>query len=175
MALKEGETLGPWLLGEKLGEGGNAVVFKATSDEYPEPVALKILKSRKPGGEPYRRFAAEVRVLGDIGDFKGVLPLLAADLPEDLAAGARPWLAMPLAESIRVALAEAPLDAVIQAMADVADTLSRLAVDHRLAHRDLKPANLYGSGDGALVGDFGLVALPVVSTVGRISHNSPRV
>ena len=31
MSLKEGETLGPWLLGEKLGEGGNAVVFKATS------------------------------------------------------------------------------------------------------------------------------------------------
>lgn len=104
MTLKEGETLGPWLLGEKLGEGGNAVVFNATSEEYPEPVALKVLKSRKPGGEPYRRFAAEVGVLTHLGDFEGVLPLLASDLPEDLAAGDRPWLAMPLAAGIRVAL-----------------------------------------------------------------------
>lgn len=160
MALKEGEALGPWLLGEKLGEGGNAVVFKATSEEYPVPVALKVLKSKKPGGEPYRRFVAEVGVLTHLGDFEGVLPLLASDLPEDLAAGDRPWLAMPLAAGIRAALAETSLGAVIDAMADVADTLSRLAAEHRIAHRDLKPANLYGSGGRALVGDFGLVALP---------------
>jgi serine/threonine protein kinase len=160
MVLREVERLGPWLLGEKLGEGGNALVFAATSEDFPEPVALKILKSRRPDREPYRRFAAEVAALGDLGDFDGVLPLLAAEVPDELGPDERAWLAMPIAEGIRLALSEAPLDAVIEAMADVAETLARLASERQIAHRDLKPANLYRKVGKALVGDFGLVAMP---------------
>jgi len=160
VALKEGEMLGQWLLGRELGAGGNAIVFEATSSEFPEPVALKVLKSRKPDREPYRRFVAEVETLRKLGDLDGILPLLAAGLPKEPAVGDYPWLAMPVAEGIRAALSKSPLDAVIDAMAEVAETLARLAAEHQIAHRDLKPANLYRDDGRALVGDFGLVSLP---------------
>jgi serine/threonine protein kinase len=160
MVLKEGERLGPWLLGRKLGAGGNAVVFEATSEEFPEAVALKILKTQKPDREPYRRFVAEVAALRSLGDLEGVLPLLAANLPEAPRGEDRAWLAMPEAQGIREALAGSSLDTVIEAMADVAGTLARLASDRGIAHRDLKPANLYQLDGRTLVGDFGLIALP---------------
>jgi serine/threonine protein kinase len=160
MALKEGEMLGQWLLHRELGSGGNAVVFEATSSEFPEPIALKVLKSRKPDREPYRRFVAEIETLRKLGDLDGILPLLAAGLPEEPTAGDHPWLAMPVAENIRAALSESSLDSVVDAMAEVAETLARLAAEYQIAHRDLKPANLYRDDVRALVGDFGLVAFP---------------
>jgi serine/threonine protein kinase len=160
VTLRERGTIGPWLLGRELGKGGNAIVFEATSDDFPDPVALKVLKSSKPDREPYRRFVAEVATLRDLGDFDGILPLIAAGLPDAPTAGDRPWLAMPIAQGIRGALSGTSLNAVIEAMADVAETLSRLEAEHGIAHRDLKPANLYGTNGKALVGDFGLVAVP---------------
>jgi serine/threonine protein kinase len=47
----EPRTIGPWTLGERLGEGGNAKVFRATRPGQPEEVALKIVNA-KPLREP---------------------------------------------------------------------------------------------------------------------------
>jgi len=45
-------------------------------------------------------------------------------------------------------------------LARIAETLSVLATEKRLAHRDIKPGNLYSLDDQWLVGDFGLVDVP---------------
>ena len=152
--------MGPWRLIAILGEGGNALVWRAVkaSDGEPE-IALKVLKSPKVGGEPYRRFKNEVAALQRVDD-PGVLPLLEAHLPDPLSKGDPAWLAMPVATPLDGALAGASLEQVVDACATIAETLGRLRSDHHLGHRDIKPGNLYQLDGRWLVGDFGLISDP---------------
>jgi hypothetical protein len=88
---------------------------------------------------------------------------LDAYLPEKVSREDSAWLAMPIATPLAQALVGESLEAVIAAVAAVADALARLKAEHGLAHRDIKPGNLYQLGGEALVGDFGLVAVPDVA------------
>lgn len=152
--------LGPWRIGEKLGQGGNAKVYRAENVETGVHAALKEINARRVNREPYQRFVTEIETLRRIGDRPGILPLLDANIPESPSEGDQPWLVMPVAELLRSALADADLAAVVTAVAEIAGTLAGLRAEHQLAHRDLKPANLYVLDGKAVVGDFGLVALP---------------
>lgn len=152
--------LGPWRLGEKLGEGGNGIVWEAEHAETGQRVALKVIKTRKVDREPYQRFLAEIRTLRQIREHPRVLPLLDAHVPEEPSKTDKPWFVMPIASSLAGELQEKNLAAVVAAVATIAETLAALREEHRLAHRDIKPANLYWLEENALIGDFGLVALP---------------
>jgi serine/threonine protein kinase len=156
-----GALIGGWLLGRKLGAGGNAVVWEATRGGD-APVALKVLNTLKASQEPYRRFVREVETMRSLAESEGVLPLLDAHLPSRPSRRDPAWLAMPIATPISEALAGRPLEEVVRAMAGVAATLAHLTRSHQLAHRDVKPGNLYELQGEWLVGDFGLVAVPDV-------------
>lgn len=160
----EPRLIGPWTLVEELGSGGNATVYRATSDRFSDPVALKVINTTKAAREPYRRFVREIEFLQKLEDESGVLPVLDAHLPEVPTKTDRPWLAMPIARTLSQALADEPLETVVTALAAVARCLTRLA-DQGIAHRDIKPDNLYELGGQWLVGDFGLVALPEESNL----------
>lgn len=160
MAGAHGQRIGPWVLGDQLGRGGNAVVFSATRDGDESRVALKVLNTTKVDREPYQRFVREIEFLRQHQSVSGLLPLLDAYLPDVPTKADQPWLAMPIAMPIADALQGRPLDEVVVAMATIADTLWRLQRDHDIAHRDIKPGNLYRLGDAWLIGDFGLVAMP---------------
>jgi serine/threonine protein kinase len=163
---EERRTVGPWLLGERLGRGGNATVWKATRPGTGGAVALKVINATKAQRESYRRFVQEIEFLRSLRDEDGVLPLLDAHLPDRPSATERPWLAMPIATLIREALDGKPLEVVVAAAAEVAATLARLAANG-VAHRDIKPGNLYKLDDRWLVGDFGLVAAPDMDELTR--------
>lgn len=165
--MNEPRQLGPWILGEKLGQGGNATVWRATREEGGAEVALKLIQAKKATKEPYRRFIREIETLRSLGDFPGVLPLLDAYLPEEPNGDDVPWLAMPIARPLSQALAEATLETIVGAVADIAATLARLSAEHGIGHRDIKPANLYEREGALLVGDFGLVAVPDVAELTR--------
>jgi hypothetical protein len=164
----EQSQIGPWTTHEKLGEGGNAVVWRASRGD--EEVALKVINATKTNREPYRRFVNEIKFLRSLDDLSGVLPLLDAYLPENPSRYDRPWLAMPRATPIARALNGATLETVVDALAAIAETLARLA-DGRVGHRDVKPGNLYELNGEWLVGDFGLVAAPDLEGVTR--HGQP--
>jgi serine/threonine protein kinase len=166
LVANEQSTVGPWLLGERLGRGGNATVWKATREGWEVPVALKVISATKPQRESYRRFVQEIEFLRGLPDEDGVLPLLDAHLPDRPTAADRPWLAMPIAVPIRDALAGESLEVVVAALAEIAGTLARLA-ERGVAHRDLKPGNLYELEGRWIVGDFGLVAAPDVDELTR--------
>jgi Protein kinase domain len=151
--------VGAWELLARLGTGGNATVWRATRGDGRGEVALKVLHSTKVGGEPYRRFQAEVAALRQIDDL-GVLPLLDSYLPDALSKNDPAWLAMPIAEPITDALEGQSLDTVVEVAATVAATLDRLRKSHGFAHRDIKPGNLYRFENRWVIGDFGLVAGP---------------
>jgi hypothetical protein len=151
--------IGPWTCLQQIDRGGNATVWRATRDGGVTEVALKVLDAKRQDSERFQRFAQEVSVLRSLGEFRGVLPLLDACVPE---AGSREaaWLAMPIATPMREAVSDAPLETVVEAVRGVAETLARLQWEHHIGHRDIKPGNLYELGGEWLVGDFGLVDLP---------------
>lgn len=141
-----------------LGEGGNAHVYRARRATDLEPLALKVQDSRR--GERYDRFRDEVAFLDARRSYPGILPLIDAYAPPSLAAGARGWLAMPIAIPVGRALGVEPsLDRVLAAVAAFARTLSALA-DEGAFHRDIKPQNLFRLDAEWVLGDFGLVAYP---------------
>ena len=152
--------LGPWRLLDRLGRGGNAQVWRVEHVDSGELAALKEINARRVDREPYQRFITEIETLRGLGDYPGVLPLIDDHVPKHPSEADGPWLVMPIAQPIRTALAEADLPAVVRAVQRIADTLARLQSEHGLGHRDVKPANLYELAGQALVGDFGLVALP---------------
>lgn len=151
-----------WSITKLLGRGGNAEVFVATDGE--REVALKVLKTRRPESEQYARFRHEIELLQRHGGDEGVLPIIEAHLPEAPTKNDRAWIAMPVAQLMREALADASMDVTGSAIAAVSQTLARLAV-HGVAHRDLKPDNLYQHEGKWVVGDFGLVHLPDLAEV----------
>lgn len=156
---RESQKVGNWSLVEWLGTGGNAEVWKALHNDGTE-AALKILFSRNPNAEPYKRFKAEIELLRSLGSWPGVLPIIDASLPDKPERREPAWLAMPLAVPLRIALASASgLPSVVEAIATIAETLASLA-EKNISHRDIKPDNLYRYGDAWAVGDFGLASYP---------------
>jgi serine/threonine protein kinase len=158
--VNERQTVGPWTIGECLGRGGNATVWKATRPGNMTAVALKLINTTKVEREPYQRFVREIEFLRDHQDIPGLLLLLDAHLPDRPDKTDQPWLAMPIATPIAQALEGRPLTHVVAAAAAIADTLARLQHESGIAHRDIKPGNLYELDGRWLIGDFGLIAVP---------------
>jgi serine/threonine protein kinase len=122
-------------------------------------VAIKELKTRRIDKEPYLRFRDEVSFHRG-GPHRGVLPVIGAEVPETPSEEQPAWLAMPIAETVREALGDAPtLDEVVGAVRAYATTLAALA-EQGVHHRDLKPDNLFRLDHEWVVGDFGLVTWP---------------
>jgi protein kinase-like protein len=154
--VKAGDRIDGWTLDSLLGQGGNAEVWRARHGEFGD-CALKVL-SRK-GGDRWQRFRDEVAIMRELGEHPGVLPLLAARLPES-SSREPAWLATPVAEKATDVLAsDTPLAGVVDAVRDYALTLADLAAK-AISHRDLKPDNLFRYEDRWVIGDFGLVTYP---------------
>jgi len=153
-------ALGPWKLKDELGRGGNGTVWRVEHVDSGVNAALKEIFARKVDREPYKRFVTEIETLQALGEFPGVLPLVDSHVPSDPKAKDQPWLVMPIAAPLSKALADQDIKVLVDAVASIAETLAALRDEHGIAHRDIKPANLYELETKALVGDFGLVALP---------------
>src|SRR5215218_8155702 len=84
---------GQWRLLDRLGKGGNGVVWRAVGDDGRE-AAIKVLS--RSGADRWARFLDEIRFLLDGPQRRGVMPLCDADLDAD-----PPYYVMPVATGLR--------------------------------------------------------------------------
>jgi serine/threonine protein kinase/tetratricopeptide (TPR) repeat protein len=164
-----GQTLGPYRVLEKLGEGGMGEVYRARDARLGRDVAIKVLPAEFAADpDRLRRFGQEARaasalshpnilVVHDIGSHEGA-PYLVTELLEGGTLRAR------LGRGVL-----SPAEAVELAV-QVASGLSA-AHEKGITHRDVKPENLFVTRDGHVkILDFGLAKL--LRPTGEITADS---
>ncbi|GAB3175753.1 hypothetical protein GCM10027059_49630 [Myceligenerans halotolerans] len=169
-----GERVGDYTLGESLGHGGFAHVYRAEARDGGE-VAVKILTGLPDDARD--RFEQEAELLEQIGG-RGFPRFVESDMD-----ASQPWFAMELVpgstllERVR---AEGPLSGrdALRLAEQVVDALLVLQ-DARCLHRDLKPANIMVEGDRAVLIDLGIAKVFDAATstqpAGTVSYMAPEL
>jgi serine/threonine-protein kinase len=155
-----GAKIGPFVLLEKLGEGGSSVVFRAqrTQDDFVQQVALKVLRHHLYTHDERRRFRDERRALGQLRH-AGIARLIEGGITDS----GTPYIALEFVqgETLMTHARRYHLDIGTRLRLFV-DVCRAVEAAHRalIVHRDLKPSNvLVGvEGDVKLL-DFGIAKL----------------
>ncbi|MFT5583253.1 MAG: tetratricopeptide (TPR) repeat protein [Cognaticolwellia sp.] len=161
--------LGPFLLQERLADGGMAQLWRAQATHSGTPVAIKVLSETTTERER-TALAREVRAVAALNHPNIVRVLDSGQVPSGhpLLPGGAPYLAMELARggSLAQRVGQIPWPR-LQGM--LADILAGLAHAHArgVVHLDIKPGNVLLSQTAqAILADFGL-AHALGSAVGR--------
>lgn len=157
-------TLGPYILLERLGQGGMGQVFKARHQVMNRVVALKVIRGERLGNaEAVARFRREIQTTAQLAHPHIVLAHDAGQV------GDQHFLVMEFIQGMdlaRLIKKMGPLP-VAQACDYVRQAALGLQHAHErgLVHRDIKPSNLLVSADGMVkVLDLGL-ARPLPANV----------
>jgi serine/threonine-protein kinase len=174
----EGQTLGPYRIVGKLGEGGMGAVYRARDARLGRDVALKLLPDTF-SDDPDRiaRFDREAHVLASL-NHPNVATIYGLEQFET-----HQIIVMELVEgeTLEARLSRGPLQVedVRRVGAQIADALDA-AHERGVVHRDLKPSNVIVRPDGTVkVLDFGLAktqetsALPSDVAMSRTVTSGP--
>ena len=157
MTFRDGSTVGPYEIRERVGVGGMGEVYRAIDSRLNRTVAIKVIPAAA-AGDPARRerFRREARTISslnhphictiyDVGQHDGVDYLVMEYLEGETLAARLDRCRdhpLPLKEALRYAI-------------EIADALDQ-AHRHGVVHRDVKPANIMLTAGGAKLLDFGL-------------------
>jgi serine/threonine protein kinase/tetratricopeptide (TPR) repeat protein len=153
-----GQTLGHYLIVEKIGAGGMGEVYRAHDEQLDRDVALKVLPAGLLADEAARkRFRNEALALAKL-NHPNIETVHEFGSERDL-----DFLVMELIHGVPLSkkLSEGPLDEALTRKlgAQLAEAMAA-AHSQGVIHRDLKPDNLYITTEGRLkILDFGLAKL----------------
>jgi WD40 repeat protein/tRNA A-37 threonylcarbamoyl transferase component Bud32 len=165
-------VLGPYVLLERLGEGGMGQVFKARHQLMNRVVAIKLIrKERLASPDAVRRFLREVQAVSQLSHPNIVIAHDAAQV------GDTHFLVMEFVDGTDLARVvkdrgALPADKACEYIRQAALGLQH-AHEHGMVHRDIKPANLLVTGRTGVVKllDMGLARLqPGVDPDDPTSH-----
>ncbi len=155
-----GQRLGPWLLGEVIGQGGMGSVYLGVraDGQFEMRAAVKILRRGMETGQLLARFRYERQILAQLSH-----PGIAQLLDGGSTADGRPYLVMEYVDG-------KPLDVYSRecnlGIADRCRLFTKVceavSYAHRnlVVHRDLKPSNILVTADGSpRLLDFGIAKL----------------
>lgn len=146
--------LGDFELGDVLGRGGSATVYRARHRTLDAIVALKRWDEVVSAGER-TRFLGECQLQWRLSEHSNIVRLYWARAPRD----EPPWLAMELYEMSLADRLRAGADlSMAERFAIAEELLAGLAAIHDLGHlhRDVKPGNVLLKDGRAALGDLGI-------------------
>lgn len=154
-----GRQIGDFIIKDRIGRGGMALVYRAHQPSVNRDVALKIIRLDQENTDEHfkERFAKEAAVVASLEHIH-ILPIYNYGIQDNIA-----YLAMRLLRggTLRDLLAEGPLplEQVENLFNQLAKALS-YAHSKGVIHRDLKPSNIMfdDSGD-VFLADFGLAKI----------------
>ena len=154
-----GQKLGPYVVKDRLGQGGMGAVYLATDLSLDRKVALKVLLARHAGDEEFiARFQREARASAKL-NHPNIVQIYTVDIESD-----PPYMAMEYieGESLEGRIRRVGALPWHKALTVVSQVASALACAHAagIIHRDIKPANiLLDKQDRARVTDFGIAKI----------------
>ncbi len=157
-----GDSVGPYRILAKLGEGGMGEVYKAHDEKLDRFVALKVLHTTRATDPGFRdRFQREARAVAAL-THPNIVTVHSIEEHDG-----SPFLTMELVEGRTLAElipgGGAPLTQFLQIAIPLSDAVAA-AHARGITHRDLKPVNVMVTSDGRLkVLDFGLAKLTETS------------
>ena len=153
--MKDGTSLGPYRVLEKLGEGGMGEVYRANDTKLDRDVALKVVPEDF-ASDPERlaRFQREAKVLASL-NHPNIAAIYGLEDSGDTHALVLELVEGPTLQD-RIRQGAIPLDEALPIAKQIAEALEA-AHEQAIIHRDLKPANIKVTPDGIVkVLDFGL-------------------
>jgi eukaryotic-like serine/threonine-protein kinase len=155
-----GSCIGPFVLLDKLGEGGSSIVYRGEREQagVRQQVALKLLRRGLHTADEQRHFRVERRALAQLQH-----PGIARLIEGGLTATGVPYIALELVEGQGIVdHARAHRLSLRQRLALFIDVCRAVEAAHRalIVHRDLKPSNILVTADGNVkLLDFGIAKL----------------
>lgn len=158
-----GERIGSYLITGLLGEGGQALVYRAEQQTPRRPVALKVLKGgRLVGEQDLRHFQREIQTLAALNH-----PAIATVYEGGRTAEGQHFFAMELIDGLPldtyVRERNLPLRERLELFCKVCAGV-QYAHERGVIHRDLKPSNILVVEEGSVGGGTGV---PPVAPGGR--------
>ncbi|MBN1966523.1 MAG: protein kinase, partial [Anaerolineae bacterium] len=155
-----GQSIGPYQIGEQIGLGGMATIYKAYQTTMDRYVAVKVLPPQMAADDPtfLGRFQQEARTIARL-EHPNILPVY--DYGE---AHGYTYLVMRFIEggTLKDLIEQdgpVPVQRAVRLVKQVADGL-HYAHQHEVIHRDIKPSNvLIDANDHAYLMDFGIAKL----------------
>jgi hypothetical protein len=157
--LAAGDQVAGYQIGEQIGTGGMAVVYRALDLRLDRRVALKVLAPRLAEDEAFRqRFIRESRAAAGV-DHPHIIPVFEAGEANGVLFIAMRYVSSGDVRSLIQSAGQLSLDRA-SAIATQAASALDAAHAHGLIHRDVKPGNILidsvGGRDHVYLADFGL-------------------
>jgi serine/threonine-protein kinase len=155
------KRLGQYELGEKVGQGGMGIVYRARHALMKRPVAIKLLPPEAAGQDAIRRFEREVQLTSQLSHPNTVVIHDYGRTHEGVFYYVMEFVDGATLDQVGMASGPMPSGRVVRILEMVAGALGE-AHEQGLVHRDVKPANILlgprgGEPDVVKVLDFGLV------------------
>ena len=160
--MDSGETLGPYRILEKIGEGGMGEVYRAHDSRLQRTIAIKVLAPHLVTPDHVERFEQEGRAVAAL-NHPNILTIHDVGRHGDTAYFAMEWVE---GRTLRDEMRDGPLPhrRTIQLAQQIAEGLAA-AHAAGVVHRDLKPENvMVRSGGVAKIVDFGLAKLNTLAS-----------
>jgi TolB-like protein len=171
--MNSGETLGPYRILEKIGEGGMGEVYRAHDSRLQRTIAIKVLAPRLAHEDYVERFEQEARAVAAL-NHPNILTIYDVGRHGETAYFAMEWVeGRTLRDEMRQGAL--PHRRTIRLAQQIADGLAA-AHAAGVVHRDLKPENVMVRADGAAkIVDFGLAKLNVHASGAPTDEAAPAV